>query len=527
MEHAGTLRKRRTKTLAKVIGLSTIPYIEAEDTFDKKSAVSSLNSNRALQTPSTSTHTATKIGMSALVQESNRTNKLRVTRNPTFHMENEQDKNEDEVYDNYDVERGPQSEKLGAADRPYFLDKQTITRLRQILLLGLFSGTIPWRWNAKKHRVEKWSPAWEKSWNIFWVIFFIHTSVLTLYQCNFVIKSIPKGPNATYRKFFMGFIALFWHFFATIFNINIFIYQDSIRLYINTLFRFNFEFMKKYVVDLDGYIDGGRSVINLSIPSNIFQVLVSVLSFLAMPYQPWFHFSYIYPKPWYWLIPGAIQDFVVAGQMITSYTLYQWLIVAHTNSMEFWLRESHRNYESGYTIDELRHPKTAVEMYRVLQIVCARFNDCVGPLSILMMKLHIFAVLIPCGFACIRSFNHFFIDEFPVIRKCSKTTDTWYGMICIWESWDVLFVVTYPIGIVNCATAGFCTLSMAATVYDLACGFVNSWGVTKHKNFRRTLMSCPSLKVKVARFYFVTVSTTVTFFNVVTGYIIDCIITFP
>ncbi|CAL8132912.1 unnamed protein product [Orchesella dallaii] len=502
MEHAGTLRKRRTKNLAKVAGLSTMQYIEAEDIFDEKSVFSSPNNINVVQIPTVGKHSATKIGMSALFQESNLTNKLRVTRNPIFHMENQENNYEEEVNDHYDVEKAPNAEILGVADRPYFLDKQTITRLRQVLLLGMFSGTFPWRWNARTHRVDKWSPAWEKSWKILWAIHFIQTSVLTLYQCYFLIKSIPKGPNATYRKFFMGFISWVWYFFATIFNINIFIYQDRIRSYINTLFSFNFEFMKKYVVDLDGYADGGRSVINLSIPSNILQVFVSVLSFLATPFQPWYLFSYIYPKPWYWLIPGTIEDFVVAGQAIASYTLYQWLIVAHTNSMEFWLRESHRNYVSGYTIDELRHPRTAVETYRILQIVCARFNDSMGPLSILMMKIHIFAVLIPCGFVCIRSFNHFFIDEFPGI-------------------------LPYPVGIIDCVIAGFCTLSMAATVHDLASGFVNSWGETRHKSLRRTLMSCPTLKVTVARFYFVTVSTTITFFNVVTGYIIDCIITFP
>lgn len=59
-----------------------------------------------------------------------------------------------------------------------------------------------------------------------------------------------------------------------------------------------------------------------------------------MPHQPWYLFSYIYPRPWYWLIPGAVQEFIVVGQVITSYMLTAWIVVAHTNSVEFWLRET-------------------------------------------------------------------------------------------------------------------------------------------------------------------------------------------
>ncbi|CAL8075886.1 unnamed protein product [Orchesella dallaii] len=493
---AGSLKKRNRRNLNKVSGLSFIQYNESEDLFDGTAVFTSGKSNYVRK------EHASNLRISAFLQESNcSSSTTRITRDPTFHIDVE-DTDVIKDYMDYDSERAPYSDAGGVKNRQYFLDKLTIRRLRQILFLGLLSGAFPWIWNSKKHRIDRWTRGWEKAWKIQWLILFIHTCVLTLYQGKLVIESIPKGPKATYRKFFMGFVSLFWYFFATIFNINIIVYQDSIRSYINTLFRFNFEFMKKYVVDLDGYPDGGRSVMNLSIPSNIFQVFVSVLSFLAMPFQPWFLFSYIYPKPWYWLIPGAIQDFVVVGQVITSYTLYQWVIVAHTNSMEFWLRESHRNYDSSYTIDELRHPKTAVETYRILKIVCARFNDCMSPLSFPMMKLPIVLAMIPCGVVFIRSLNHFFIDEFPAI-------------------------LTYPIGILDCATAGFCTLSMAANVYDLASGFVNSWNQTRHQNFRRILISCPTLKLKVAQFYFVTVGTTITFFKAVTEYIIDCIITFP
>ncbi|CAL8140310.1 unnamed protein product [Orchesella dallaii] len=280
--------------------------------------------------------------MSAIFQESSRTNissRSRATRDPSFHNENQESSPEEEDFE-YDAEKASHSEAKCVKDRPYFLDKWTITRLRHILLLGMFTGTFPWQWNARKHRIDNWSPNWKKAWKIQWVIFTVHTSLLLIFQLYALWHAIAVEEHTTYRRLFIRSITLFWYFFGTIFNINMYYYKEQIRSYINTLFRFNFEFMEKYVVDLEGYSDGGRIVINFSIPANSSQVLLGVAAFLAMPFQPWYLFSYIYPKPWYWLIPGAIQDFVLVGQVITDYILYQWIIVAHTNSMEFWLRES-------------------------------------------------------------------------------------------------------------------------------------------------------------------------------------------
>jgi hypothetical protein len=125
-----------------------------------------------------------------------------------------------------------------------------------------------------------------------------------------------------------------------------------------------------------------------------------------------------------------------------------------------------------------------------------------SPLAIPLVKLHIMTGLIPCGYVLIRSMNNLFIEEFPGI-------------------------LTYPIGVIDCATAGFAILSMAAEMHDLGIGFVDSWSQTKQKDFRRILMSLPTLKVKVGKMYHVTVSTTITFFKTTTDYIIDCIMTFP
>lgn len=193
--------------------------------------------------------------------------------------------------------------------------------------------------------------------------------------------------------------------------------------------------------------------------------------------------------------------------------------------MGFILSCSNHN-DSGFTKDELRHPKHSIETYRTLQILCTCFNDCMSPLAIPLMKTHIMTGLIPCGYVFIRSMNRKFIEEFPGICMFAII------FFCIKDSKNInklflSFLVTYPICVIDCATAGFTTLSLAAEVFDLACGFVDSWSRTRQKDFRRILMSCPTLKVWVGRCYYVTVSTTITFFKVATDYIIDCIITFP
>lgn len=54
---------------------------------------------------------------------------------------------------------------------------------------------------------------------------------------------------------------------------------------------------------------------NLSIPSGYGQVAISVIMFLAMPHLPIYLVSYIYPKPWYWLIPGAIDQYWIMDRL--------------------------------------------------------------------------------------------------------------------------------------------------------------------------------------------------------------------
>ncbi|CAL8140069.1 unnamed protein product [Orchesella dallaii] len=434
MQQTGTLRKRKKRNIAKVAGLAQANYNEFEDNFDGKALFTSTIEERDPFPLSYRTESDTRLRMSALMhQNQSGSIKKRVTRDPKFHLEEEDeyptDFNTDRHSSVYSGSIDYKSPEFYKNQRSHFLDKATMNRLRQLLILGASAGAFPWKWNNKEKRIDKWSPFMERVWKVQWFFVTIQTTFLTGFQFYSFFNRV-SGSNKTYREVFMNSLSVYWYICAVYFNINMFIYKDQIRQYINTLLNFNKEYVQKYLIHTEGYKDGGRILINLSIPSNCSQVFASVALFCVMPYQPWYIFSYIYPKPWYWLIPGALQEYTVVGQVITSYMLTSWIVVAHTLSVDFWLRETHNHNESDYTSDELRLPKTAIETYRALQILCTCFNDCMSPLAIPLVKIHILTGLIPCGYVLIRSMNQIFIDEFPGI-------------------------LTYPIGVIDCATAGF------------------------------------------------------------------------
>ncbi|CAL8068198.1 unnamed protein product [Orchesella dallaii] len=83
----------------------------------------------------------------------------------------------------------------------------------------------------------------------------------------------------------------------------------------------------------------------------------------------------------------------------------------NSRTIEFCSRKA----DSGYTVDEMRRPKTAIETYRKLQILTQCFNDCMAPMVMPTIKFAVVGALIPCGYVFIRSMNQKFIDEFPGI----------------------------------------------------------------------------------------------------------------
>lgn len=150
--------------------------------------------------------------MSKLLQQENRAlgarSGTRVTRDPIFH-DQEYGDDVDEVHDPYRQDSRPPSyvprkeREQYIKDRPYFLDKTTMTRLKQILLLAMCSGTVPWRFNKKTHQIDKWSPTLEKLWKFQWFFVTIQTTLLTGFQFYSFISRVEHEIK-TYREVFMN-----------------------------------------------------------------------------------------------------------------------------------------------------------------------------------------------------------------------------------------------------------------------------------------------------------------------------------
>ncbi|CAL8068218.1 unnamed protein product [Orchesella dallaii] len=221
-------------------GLSTLNYNEEEDTFDG----TTLFENRHR---SKSGRKETRLRMPSLLLHSQSRINSRITRDAKFHMEPEEDGAKDN-FDEQSLSRKATAFSSGSVkDRPYFLDRWTMNRLRQSLILGAFSGTFPRSWNTKEHRIDKWAPQWERLWNFQWGIVTLQTCCVTVYQFYAFYKGIVEGHHETYRELFMSSFSVFWYCICLCFNVTMVFYKDQIREFINTLLKFNQEYMGKHV----------------------------------------------------------------------------------------------------------------------------------------------------------------------------------------------------------------------------------------------------------------------------------------
>lgn len=259
----------------------------------------------------------------------------RVTRDPKFHDELGLPDVENPFQGSRRYSQIPDDTAL---ERSHFLSKSTMARLKQVIFLAQTSGAAPWVWNEQEFRVDKWSSGAEKLWK-FQRIFIVAQGFLLTLFINYIFAKEMSNTDS-YREAFISSNVVAWYVCFCLWSVNTQLYLEQTREYINTLLQFNKEYVDKYLISLDGHQEEGWKVNNLCIPGGIMLVLISVSMFLAMPHLPFYLISYVYPKPWYWLIPGAIQQYMVYGQVITWFDMTFWISVAHTNSVNFWLQET-------------------------------------------------------------------------------------------------------------------------------------------------------------------------------------------
>ncbi|OXA44190.1 uncharacterized protein LOC118438390 [Folsomia candida] len=499
MQAAGSLKKKRRRNLAKVTGLGALGYQESNDAFDIQQLYSGGGGGGAIwedQADGSSTR-------SGSITRPTRAPYPPTGNDPEWGATRQSSatgSTSSYIPSGYPPPAEPGSSK---AERPCLLSKNAVSRLKQVCIVGALVWALPWRYDAKTRRVERWSPGLHRVWSAIWWAFAVQNTVLLGYQFYSFFARVQLD-NGSYRPVFMNSFCVFWYLYSISLNTTMHMYRDKFRIYINTLLAFNEKNVERYVLTLDELGDHGQAILKCAVPANFIQLCLSCTLYLFMPYQPWYLTSYIYSpdNPKWWLIPGALQEWVMAGQTVAVFCLLAWITVSHGNCVEFWLMEAHQGNDTGYTIDSLRESHTAIELYRSLQVLTGLLNECISPLAFPIMKMINWTAVVSCGYVLIRSMNQKFIDEFPAI-------------------------MTYPFGVIVCGSCGYGMLQISAEMFDIATSFLNSWSQTRHKNLRRIMTSCSILRIYVGRFYFVTISTTITYFQKTFDYIIDCIVTFP
>lgn len=160
------------------------------------------------------------------------------------------------------------------------------------------------------------------------------------------------------------------------------------------------------------------------------------------------------------------------------------------------------NYDSDMTRDELRVREKSMEVYRMAQLVSNLFNNTVGKMAVPMCAFLNLSAAIGLGYLTVRSMNHFFLEEFPSS-------------------------VFFPFGAVLTLSSAYAQFQMSAVLYDMSASFLDSWAKTEDLAERRFLSSCQFIKTTAAGFTSVTRNSLVRYFQTVSNYIIDAVITFP
>ncbi len=161
--------------------------------------------------------------------------RTRPTRNPMFHrnpdkvydIENGQPPSEppsDDQREEIQLEPNPKTEPIS---RPYLLDKLTLTRLKHIIFLGRTTGTFPWTWDNKEHKITTFSPVYTKCWKLFRFLFTIQTCCITVFQAH-IFWNLASSGTVTNREIFIASFNLMWYIEWIDFAINMYFYGEQV-----------------------------------------------------------------------------------------------------------------------------------------------------------------------------------------------------------------------------------------------------------------------------------------------------------
>ncbi|XP_035702226.1 uncharacterized protein LOC118433888 [Folsomia candida] len=255
--------------------------------------------------------------------------------------------------------------------------------------------------------------------------------------------------------------------------------------------------------DDDDEDDGSNLFYNWAYPFLWIELFLSLSRYIVNYDAPLYMTSFLGTRDqiqWWLVLLGALQDFMTGTHLVAGTLILGYVTVTHAVTINFWLREAHRDNENVATKEHLRSQERAVQLFRAAQVLSGHFNLDVARCSVTLCAFINWSAAIVCGFTFVRSLNYLMISEFP-------------GSIL------------YPVGVIVTSCSAMSQLSQAAAIRDVSMSFLDSWCNGANKEFRRFLASCQSVKVD-AMGVVVSRRSLVTFFKTVTDHIIDCIITF-
>ncbi|OXA62530.1 hypothetical protein Fcan01_01434, partial [Folsomia candida] len=273
------------------------------------------------------------------------------------------------------------SAKTWGVEKPYLISKHRIWRLRALIWLGRIGFMLPWRWAENRSLdgivIEKFSTFWERVWNLGSLLVCCLSCVLTYFHTSIAFKSFKSGEEG-YRSTFSSLQGTAWHSHAAILSIVFIAYQDRIRVYLNAMFLFNKHLVEELCQgQFDEEDDGSNLFYNWAYPFLWIEIFLSLSRYIVNYDAPLYLTSFLGTRdqiPWWFVLLGALQDFMTSTQLITGTLMLGYVIVTHAVTINFWLREAHRNNENVATKEYLRSQERAVQLFRAAQVLSGHFN---------------------------------------------------------------------------------------------------------------------------------------------------------
>lgn len=112
-------------------------------------------------------------------------------------------------------------------NRPYLLSSGTYNRLRVMIFLGGLCLNVPWSWNRKKYKIDRWNPFMIKIWQLYWYFTTVQSTFMIIYH-TYCLIGIYSRDLKSYRGIFAYSLIVYWYACHLGYKTCIFLYEDRV-----------------------------------------------------------------------------------------------------------------------------------------------------------------------------------------------------------------------------------------------------------------------------------------------------------